>query len=208
MHILNDNIEEYLSDITEVDDTVYREMEEYGNSNDFPIVGHVVGRLLMLLAKSIHAKRILELGSGFGYSAVWFLRGIPNDGEIICTDRSPEDITRGIAYFERVKAGDRIQYMEGDALESMEKTEGLFDIVFMDIDKKEYPKAFDLIMPRLRSGGLLIADNTLWSGKVTEGDPDETTMAVKVFNEMIFGKKEVISSIIPIRDGVSVSLKL
>ena len=208
MQILNEEIEEYLSGITEVDDPVYREMEEYGKSNDFPIVGHVVGRLLMLMAKSINAKRIFELGSGFGYSAVWFLRAIPEDGEIICTDRSPDNIARAKAYFERVNGGNRIRYLQGDALESMEKTEGFFDIVFLDIDKKEYPKAYNLIMPRLRTGGLLITDNTLWQGKVAEPDPDETTKAVKVFNEMIFGKKEVISSIIPIRDGVSVSLKL
>jgi len=208
MDILNKQVEEYLDDITRVEDPVYREMEEYGLSNDFPIVGHVVGRLLMMLAKSINAKRILELGSGFGYSAVWFLRGIPENGEIICTDRSQENITRGKGYFERINTGNRIRYMEGDALESMDKTEGLFDIIFMDIDKKEYPRAYDLIMPRLRTGGLLITDNTLWSGRVAETDADETTMAIKVYNEMIFGKKEIMSSIIPIRDGVAVSLKL
>lgn len=208
MNFPNESIIEYLHDLTVVENPVYREMEQYGIENDFPIIGPVVGQLLMLLAKIVNAKRILELGSGFGYSAAWFFRALPEDGEIICTDRSEENISRGSDYFKSIGASNNIRYIKGDALESMDNTEGLFDIIFMDIDKKEYPRAYDKILPRLRQGGLMIADNTLWQGKVVEPDPDETTKAVQVFNKMIFGKKEVVTMIIPIRDGVSVSVKL
>ena len=209
MTIVSKAINEYLYNLEKVENPILREMEEYGKSRDFRFVGPVVGQLLMQLARIIKANRIHELGSGFGYSAAWFLLAMPpSEGEIICTDYSDENISRGSEYLERLGANGRINYVKGDALESLEKTGGLFDIIFNDLNKEDYPRAFEKSLPRLRSGGLFIADNVLWSGRVAESDPDEKTRAIMKFNELLFTTPGIISTIIPLRDGVSVSLKL
>ena len=209
MDILNEKLSEYIKDLTNVKDAVLLEMEQYGESVDFPFVEPEVGQMLMCLAKSINARRIIELGSGFGYSAAWFLKSFPpNEGEIICTDRSIENIERGYEYFKRLGAHERITYMQGDAIESLKKTEGQFDIIYNDIDKAGYPQAFETAFPLLRPGGLFIADNALWSGRVVEPDPDEDTRGIMKFNELIFSLPEAISFIVPLRDGVSVTLKI
>ncbi len=209
MGILNEKISGYIKDLTNVKDTVLLEMEKYGESIDFPFVEPEVGQMLMCLAKSINARRIFELGSGFGYSAAWFLKSFPPDqGEIICTDRSKENVEKGYEYFKRLGANNRITYMQGDAVESLNKTEGQFDIIYNDIDKAGYPQAFETAITRLRSGGLFIADNVLWSGRVVEPDPDEDTRGIMKFNELIYSSPQVFSFIVPLRDGISVTLKI
>jgi len=213
MEIVHEAVDEYLNVLTRVDNPILKEMEEYGMSRNFPIVGPVVGRFLMQIALILGAKRILELGSGFGYSAAWFLQalppyGVPPDGGIICTDFSDENTSRGYDYLNRLGAKGRVKFIKGDALEVIAGIEGMFDIIFNDVDKKDYPRAFKQALPRVRSGGLLIADNTLWKGKVADANPDETTRAIQEFNELIFNTPGVISTIIPLRDGISVSLKL
>lgn len=208
MDIVHSDIESYLRSLFTVDEPVLREMEEYGDSRGFPIVGPLVGRILMQYARSARAENILELGSGFGYSAAWFFLGIMTGGRIICTDMSDENIERGKHYLTRLGATGVVSYKKGDALKILDSLDGPFDIIFCDIDKEEYPDAFKAALPKLKSGGLFITDNTLWKGKVTQPDPDETTRAVLEYNRLIFSTPEVMSNIIPLRDGVAVSLKL
>jgi len=208
MDILDPKIHDYLTSIVPDRDSVLDEMERYAAANDFPIVGPLVGRMLYLLAKSIGARRILELGSGYGYSAYWFAKAIGKDGRIICTEDNQELADAARKYFSRARMSQRITYLVGDALSFAEKTDGLFDIIFIDIHKRFYPQAFRKAMPRLRSGGLLIADNVLWSGRILDAHPDADTAGILTYNRLIHSSREVFTTIIPLRDGISVSIKM
>ncbi len=208
MDIVNANIVEYLLNVTPERDQVLEDMEQYALERNFPIIGPLVGRMLYLLAHAIQAKRILELGSGFGYSAYWFAKAIGKDGEIICTEGSPENAERAQEYFRRGRIANKAKFLVGDALKLIDDEEGHFDIVFNDIDKHQYPKAFRKAMPRLRKGGLLISDNVLWSGKILDRKPDADTAGILTYNRLIYSSKELFTTIIPMRDGVSISIKL
>jgi len=181
-------------------------MEEYAKERDFPIIGPLVGNFLMQYAVLSRANRILELGSGFGYSALWFAKANPE--EIICTDSSEEKKNMALDFFKR-SGTKKIKFIVGDALEILDQLKGDFDIIFCDIDKEAYPLAFQQSIPRLRKGGLLLTDNTLWYGRVLELKPDRSsTEGVKEYNRLASTDSRVISTIIPIRDGLSVSIKL
>ncbi len=206
--IVQPDIEQYLKDITPDRDSVLTEMEDYAQRTGFPIVGPLVGRLLFLLAASTHAKRILELGSGFGYSAYWFARATGEDARIICTDREQNNAQRAQEWFARGCIEEKITFHVGDALAVLAAAEGEFDIIFNDIDKHSYPKALALGIPKLRRGGLFISDNVLWKGRVLSDKPDEATAGILTFNRRLYSMPELFSTIIPLRDGVSVSIKL
>jgi len=208
MDIVNPQLAEYLLNVTPERDEVLRDMEEYAAARNFPIVGPLVGRLLFFLAKTTQAKRILELGSGFGYSAYWFGKAVGKEGEIICTEGNAENAQRAQTYLSRGRIANRVTFLVGDALKLVDGVEGQFDIIFNDIDKHQYPKAFRKALPRLRKGGLLISDNVLWSGKVLNSKPDADTAGILTYNRLIYSSKELFSTVIPLRDGVSVSIKL
>lgn len=207
MDIVQPNIADYLIQITPDRDRILTRMEQYAADHRFPIVGPLVGRLLYLLAQSIQAKRILELGSGFGYSAYWFAKATDKKCEIICTEGSPDNAVQAKKYFSNGKIPHKINFLVGDALKIMDTVEGQFDIIFNDIDKHQYPKAFRKAVPRLRKGGLLISDNVLWSGKILNKKPDTDTAGILAYNRLMYSSREVFSTIIPIRDGVAVSIK-
>jgi predicted O-methyltransferase YrrM len=210
--IVHPGIENYLLHLGErggdFGDPVLSDMEALARRRDFPAVGPLVGRLLSQLARMIGARRILELGSGFGYSAWWFAQGMEKDGEIFCTDGSSENARQAALFFQRAGLSDRIRFQVGDALDVIGKIPGEFDIIFNDIDKEDYPRAFQAAIPRLRKGGLLICDNVLWFGRVITGATDSATAGVREFNRLTHSTPGIVTSILPIRDGVSVSLKL
>ncbi len=206
-YILKPGIHDYLDSLLPKRENYFLELEKYAEKEDFPIVGPLVGNILLQYAQLINARRILELGSGFGYSALWFAKASPD--EIICTDLTQNNIQRAMVYFDKVGIKDKIQFMEGDGLEILRKVEGEFDIIFNDIEKEDYPSVFKEAVPRLRKGGLLITDNVLWDGKVVDSSPtEETTIGVKEYNRLTFSDPRVLSVIIPIRDGLGVSIKL
>jgi predicted O-methyltransferase YrrM len=121
-------------------------------------------------------------------------------------DRKKADEARG--YFERAGVADRITVQVGDALELLSEQKQQFDIIFCDIDKEDYPRAFRLALPRLRKGGLLVADNVLWSGRIAEKNPTEaSTKAILEFNRLLYSSSDLFTTILPIRDGVAVALK-
>jgi predicted O-methyltransferase YrrM len=208
MDIVNPHLEKYLTEIIPDRDPVLTDMEEFAASREFPIVGPLVGRLLYILATSVKAKRVLELGSGFGYSAYWFAKAVGKDGIVTCTDGSEENRTRAQEYFKRGKIADRVQFHIGDAVKLIDSFDGEFDIIFNDIDKTQYPKVVRKIVSKLRKGGLFIADNTLWSGRILDKKPDVATAGIITFNRMLYSSKDLFTSIIPLRDGVAVSVKL
>jgi len=208
MDIVNPDIVNYLINSTPERDSVLQEMEEYAHARNFPIVGPLVGRLLYSLAKMTQAKRIFEMGSGFGYSAYWFAKAIGKDGEIICTDGDPANAANATSYFHRGRIAQRIDFRTGNGLKLIDETDGQFDIIFNDIDKHDYPKAFRKALPRLKKGGLLISDNVLWSGKILSHKPDSDTAGILTYNRLIYSSKDLFSIIIPLRDGVGVTIKI
>jgi caffeoyl-CoA O-methyltransferase len=207
-YIVNPDIEEYLKNLTPVEDEVLKEMEKLGDERGFPIIGPIVGRLLYQIAIIIGAKRIFEMGSGFGYSAYWFAKAVGDGGEVVFTEISQKNAQLARDFFRSGGIDKIVQIHVGDALGVLEETDGEFDIIFNDIDKEYYPLVVDRAYKRLRRGGLFITDNVLWFGRVLTDDLSPSTKGVKEFTRLLFSEKGFLTTIIPIRDGVSLSVKL
>lgn len=188
---------------------IFKELEEYAKEIDFPIIEPLVGKLLNQYAHILKARRILELGSGFGYSAIWFSEGLDEQTEIICTDFKEENKQLAEEYFKRAEIKTRIDFRLGDALQILDEIEEKLDIIFIDVEKEDYPEAFRKSVPKLKKGGILITDNTLWSGKVAnKREKDYQTEGAREYNRLAFSDKRVISMIIPLRDGITISLRI
>ena len=200
-------VEDYLYGMLPPRDQVLTEMEEEAARNDIPIVGPAVARVLYQLATISGAKRIFEMGSAIGYSTIWWARAVGDGGRVIYTDGDPKNAETARRYFNRAGVSRRIGIQVGDALEILSEQKELYDIIFNDVDKTDYPRAFRLALPRLRSGGLFITDNVLWKGKLSQPNPDVTTKAVLEFNKLIYGSKDLFTTILPIRDGLAVCVK-
>jgi caffeoyl-CoA O-methyltransferase len=162
-----------------------------------------------MLARSIGARRVCELGSAIGYSTAFFAKAVGPGGKVIYTDGSESNAKRARDYLERLGVLDRVEMRVGEAVATLEKTSGDFDVVFIDIDKEGYPKALDAAAPRVRPGGYLLADNVLWSGKVV--DPavrDPATEGIREFNRRLFARRDFESVIVPLRDGVAIARRV
>lgn len=212
MNIVPDPVEKYMEGLAAPDDEpVLLEMEELARLEGFPIVGRLCGRFLEICARAIGARRIFELGSGYGYSAYWFSRATGNDGEIHLTDGNPDNETRAMDFLGRAGLDRPITYHVGDALSAMEKVDGEFDIVYCDIDKDGYPDAWRKGRERVRVGGFYICDNMLWSGRVAgmgEDSRPEWTAAIAETNKLIADDPDFREFINPTRDGVVTALRI
>jgi predicted O-methyltransferase YrrM len=208
--IVDPRIEDYLRDLLGGEHEIASEMEEVADG--FPIVGRIVGVTLEVLARAVRARRVLELGSGFGYSAYWFARAVGQGGEVHMTDADAEKQARAADYLGRAGLADRIRSHVGEALDVFEELDGQFDVIFNDIDKTGYPEAWRRARDRIRPGGLYLCDNVLWSGRVVEGIDDEgqedVTAAVVEHNRAVAADQGYRSTIIPTRDGVMVAVRL
>ncbi len=201
-------IHKYLEDSIPNRPQTLREMENYAKEKEFPIVGPLVGRYLYQMAILIKAKNIFELGSGFGYSAIWFSLAARGKGKIIMTDNNKAYKRLALDFFKNAGLESQFDYKVGDALDTLKKYDGPFDIIFNDIDKHDYPQTIDLVAPRLKKGGLFITDNLLWSGKVMDKLPGKNTKAILEFTSELYRDGRFYTTIIPIRDGLAVSVKL
>jgi predicted O-methyltransferase YrrM len=215
MDITHAAVEDYIRGLlARHDEPVLLEMEAEGKERGFPIVGRMVGVVLEMLARAIGAKRVIELGSGYGYSGYWFSRAVGPDGELHLTDGDPENEKKARQYLERAGLWKPVTFHVGDAVTTLSGLKGEFDIVYCDIDKHGYPEAWRAARDRIRVGGFFICDNTLWSGRVTDSpdveefrDPSWTD-AIKEMNSAIAADQGYLATILPIRDGVMVALRL
>lgn len=207
MDIVSSQIHTYLESLVPEREAVFHEMEREAAEAEFPHVGPQVGALLAFLAQTSGAKTIFELGSGFGYSAAWFLRGLPDDGKIVLTDLAEENRLKAKANLSRLSRWDSVEFRVGDGLEILKQSSKSWDLIFNDIDKKDYPKVIDVAYDKLNTGGLLITDNALWYGKVVKAGVDAATDAVRLFNQSLADHPGFDTTIIPLRDGVSIALK-
>jgi len=206
--IVNPDIENYLRNLAPIPHPILKEMEEYGKSCSFPIVGPLVGRFLYLMIEFGHVHTILECGSGFGYAAAWMALALPENGNITCIEYDSTNIKKAKEFLKRLEVIHKVSFIEGNAVECIQKVGHSLDMIFNDIDKSQYLTILPHFVKRLRLGGVLISDNVLWKGLVAENDPDKTTKHIVAFNTALFNNKSLWTSIVPIRDGLSVSVKL
>ncbi len=208
-NITNPQIEKYFYGLLPKRDPVLAEMEAYAKKHDVPIVGPAVGRMLALLVELSGARRIFEMGSAIGYSTLWMARAAGADAEVFYTDGDPTNAKSAQDSFHRAEVAPRIRVQVGDALALLDGTPGEFDIIFCDVDKHQYPDAFRKAVGRIRSGGLFIADNTLWSGRVTRKPKasDRNTRGILELNKLCYASKELFPVLIPLRDGVIICRK-
>ena len=208
--IVGAEIESYLVNLQRTRDPLLMEMEAYAAAAKFPIIGPLVGRLCQQVAQSIGARDVFEMGSGFGYSTWWFAHAVGSGGRVVHTDGDAKRSGEARQWLERAGLGPRVHYEVGDALEVIKKYPGPFDIVFIDVDKHAYPAALELARSRVRVGGYVICDNVLWSRKVTlpPSKQDADTRGVVRYNKDAFGAADLLTTIVPLRDGVALSLKV
>ena len=168
--------------------------------------GHVQGRVLSMLSKMIQPKRILELGTFTGYSALCLAEGLTEDGELVTLEHNDEmedAIRRNLGLS---PLGEKVKLVIGDAKESLQRLKGEFDLVFIDADKKEYCDYLGLVLPLMRKGGWILADNTLWDGHIVDPayDKDRQTVALRAFNDRVAQDERLEKVILPLRDGLTI----
>ena len=205
--ITDPRIESYLMKMVPEDDPHLAAMEEKAKQTGFPIVDRLVGRFLYLLTRLKQPNLVVELGSGFGYSAYWFARALSMRSKVVLTDHAEENIAYARQVLRETGLADRAEFRVGDALQIGSEYEDI-DLLFIDIDKFQYPEAIRVMLPRLAKNALVIADNALWHGKVAEeGARDNETEAISQFNDFMFNHADFFTSIVPLRDGVLLAYK-
>jgi len=216
--ITNPRVDNYLYAILPERGAVLAEIEQQADERDIPIVGPAVGRLLYQYARLTGAKTVFEMGSAVGYSTIWWAMAVGDAGKVHYTDGSRKNADEARGYFARAGVADRIQVHVGDALEVLSERKEQFDVLFCDIDKPDYPRAARMAPERVRRGGLFITDNTLWRGDVVyaagnpdykpEYQPDQKLRAIVEFNGMLYQSPDWFTTIVPLRDGVTVAMRL
>ena len=212
-YIVPDPVERYLSGLNRATDSVLADIARDGEAQDLPLVDAEVGALLRVLAMSVGARRILEIGTCIGYSGIWLARALPADGILITMEKDQQRAAIAKANFERAGVGDKVSIMVGDAALKIVKVAGPFDLVFQDGHKPLYNTLLDPLVKLLRPGGLLVTDNVLWDGEVVSGfldkprRNDEDTKAIAEYNERITTHPQLLTSIVPLRDGVAISIR-
>lgn len=169
--------------------------------------GQVQGRFLSMMSKLVKPKTILEIGTYTGYSAICLAEGLQPSGKLITIDVNEELESRVRKYFDESGFGDKIDFKIGDARKIIPTLTETLDLVFIDADKENYSVYFDLVIDKVSSGGLILADNVLWSGKVVEPKPDKDTKAIIEFNKKVQNDPRVQNVLMPLRDGVMMALK-
>ena len=210
LNLVPEPIDRYITDHSTPEGALFARLaEETRAHTEQPqmMVGATQGRFLKLLARSMGARRILEIGTFTGYSALMFAEGLPDDGEVITCDISREFTSIAQRYWAQSPHGHKIHLRLGRAIDSIQQASGSFDVVFIDADKEAYIDYWEACVPRVRSGGLLLADNVLWSGKVI-APTEPVERAVAAFNRHVADDSRVEKVMLPLRDGLTIACKL
>lgn len=206
--VVYEEIDEYIDGLANRGDPSLKAVERQGVDERWPIVGPAEGSLLHILARSIGAKRILELGTAIGYSGTWLARALPDRGELVTVEHKADTAAIAERNFEKTGVASMVRIVVGDARATLSDLKGPFDFIFNDIDKAGYPAVLGPCIDRLRVGGLLVTDNVLWRGDVARKDRSAETAAIRTYNERLAGDTRMIAVIVPLRDGVSIATKL
>jgi predicted O-methyltransferase YrrM len=211
--IVPEPIERYLAGLNHLADPVLQEIARIGAQDRLPQVGPEVGAFLHVLATAIGATRMLEVGTAIGYSGVWLARALPPAGMLLTMEADAARARRAREHFVRAGVGDRVSVIIGDARRMLAKVAGPFDFIFQDGDKRLYTPLLDRLVELLRPGGLLVTDNVLWDGEVVPGYADSPkrdaaeTLAIAQYNERLNADPRLMTTIVPLRDGLAISLK-
>jgi len=211
--IVPDLIEAYLARLNRQSDAVLDDMAHTGVREHLPLINAEVGAFLRVLAAAGGATRILEVGTAIGYSTIWLAGALPPKGQLITMELDETRARRARDYIKRAGFEDRVSIMLGDATRLIAKVAGPFDLIFQDCDKKLYGPLLDRLVELLRPGGMLITDNVLWDGEVVPGyaatprkHPDDTR-AIADYNERLSMHPQLMTSTVPLRDGLAISVK-
>jgi predicted O-methyltransferase YrrM len=205
-----DQLQDYLTSLVPPREPELQAMEEYAAKHGFPILGPVSGYYCYQLAILLKAKSVFEMGSGYGYSTAWFAKAVrENGGGVVHHTVWDEKLSKmAVEHLTKLGYADLIQYHTAEAVETLRKTDGPFDIIFNDIDKEAYPTSLPLIKEKLRSGGLLIIDNMIWHGQILDpNDHEKSTEAIRRFTRDVTTDPDWIVSLAPVRDGMIVAYK-
>lgn len=211
--IVPEPIERYLASLNHLSDATLEHVARVGADSQLPLIDAEVGALLRVLATAVGAMRILEIGTAIGYSGIWLAGALPRNGMLLTMERNEERARLARAHFARAGLADRASVLVGDAERMLAKVAGPFDLIFQDGDKRLYSPLLDRLVDRLRPGGLLVTDNVLWDGEVAPGFTDrpkrnvEDTRAIAEYNERIARHPQLVTAVVPLRDGVAISVK-
>lgn len=210
--IVPDAVERYLSGLNRQVDRVLADIAQQGEARKLPLVDAEVGALLQVLARATGARHILEIGTAIGYSGIWLAGALPADGMLMTLEIDPDRAREARENFARAGLTDRTSVIVGDAERMIAKVAGPFDLVFQDGAKHLYSPLLDRIVSLLRPGGLLVTDNVLWGGKVVSGfapvsADDDNTRAIAEYNDRLATHPQLLTATVPLRDGVSISVK-
>ena len=210
--IVPDAVEHYLAGLNRLDDEALKQIYRDGRAKKLPLIDAEVGSLLRVLATGMGASRILEIGTAVGYSGIWLAGALPPGGMLLTLEIDAERARTARENFARSGFADRVNVLVGDAHRMLTKVAGPFDMIFQDGDKHQYGPLLQRLVDLLRPGGMLITDNVLWSGHVVPGfhaQPahDEGTRAIADYNERLNTHPQLMTVIVPLRDGVAISVK-
>jgi predicted O-methyltransferase YrrM len=209
--ILRRGQESYLERLLPPRDALLAEMEEHARRDGIPIADPEVGRLLEVLARASRARRIVEIGTAIGYGALRLARGAP-EAQVVTIDRDPAMLAAARGYLERGGVLDRVELVEGEALDAIARLAPPFDLAWVDAAKADYRRYLDRLLPLVTVGGLLVFDNVLWQGRVAEpADDGEKAAAadhLRAFNGYLMIHPQLAASVLPLGDGVALAAKL
>ena len=211
--IVPDAVERYLAGLNQLADPVLLEIARAGAQQGLPLVDAEVGGLLRVLATAVGATAILEIGTAIGYSGIWLAAALPANGMLVTMERDRKRAAQARENFVQAGVADRVTVMIGDASLMLAKVGGPFDLIFQDGDKRSYLAMLDRLVDLARPGGLIVTDNVLWDGEVVPGfiaqarRKAEDTRAITEYNERLSRHPRLMTSIVPIRDGVAISVK-
>lgn len=209
--ILPPEMERYIEEHTSPQDEVLHALDRETHLHQLMpqmLSGRVQGRFLEMMSKMIGPERILEVGTFTGYSAICLARGLKEGGRLITIDINEELEDTVRSYIRKAGMEDRIDFRIGDARQIIDALEGPFDLVFLDADKENYLHYYEQAMPKLRTGGYILADNVLWSGKVITGDDDPDTVALREYSEAVQRDERVENVLLSVRDGIMIARKV
>ena len=211
-YINNDKLDEYLINHSEKEPELLSNLNRETNLKVLQprmISGTYQGRLLSVISKIINPKKILEIGTFTGYSTLCLAEGLDENGEIHTVDINEELFDLQRKYFKKSSFNNNITQHLGNALDIIPKLDSDFDLIFLDADKINYPKYLDILIVRLKKGGVLLSDNVLWDGKVLNeiSQKDKSTKAIVKYNKLLNSRSDMDSVILPIRDGITISRK-
>jgi predicted O-methyltransferase YrrM len=211
MDIIDKGLQEYAERHTTAESALLKKVNRDTNAQVLMprmLSGQLQGRVLSMISCMVRPRVILEIGTYTGYSAICLAEGLQENGKLITIDVNEELHDRVSTYFREAGLQDRIDYRIGNAAEVIPRLNEKFDLVFIDADKENYARYFDLVIDRVNLNGFLLADNVLWSGKVLQPKPDKDTRAIVDFNAKIQADKRVENVLLPIRDGIMLMRKI